>query len=537
MTEISLSHSQSPLLSIRDLHIHFRHGEVTRPVVSGVSLDINAGETLALVGESGSGKSVTALSILRLLSSPPAHYPSGDILFNGQSLLHADEALLRSIRGNEIAMIFQEPMVSLNPLHCIEKQLAEVLSLHRGMRRAQARAEIIRCLDRVGIRQPEKRLNDYPHQLSGGERQRIMIAMAILTRPKLLIADEPTTALDVSVQAQILELLAELKQELNMGMLFITHNLNIVKRLADRVAVMRYGEIVETGECQALFSAPQHPYTQQLLDAIPSGDPVALPQPAQILLEVKDLSVRFPIRQGILRRTVGYSHIVDRLNFTLQRGESLGLVGESGSGKSTTGLALLRLIPALGEIWFEGTALHLLNLKQLQPYRSQIQVVFQDPYSALNPRLNVLQIIAEGLQVHQKLNEQQREERVISAMNEVGLDPETRYCYPTEFSGGQRQRIAIARALILEPRLLILDEPTSSLDRSVQAQILTLLKTLQQRHQLSYLFISHDLQVVRSLCHQVMVMRNGKVIEHGNCAEVFANPTQDYTRQLLAFAD
>ncbi|WP_064645442.1 ATP-binding cassette domain-containing protein, partial [Obesumbacterium proteus] len=367
--------------------------------------------------------------------------------------------------------------------------------------------------------------------------QRIMIAMAILTRPKLLIADEPTTALDVSVQAQILELLAELKQELNMGMLFITHNLNIVKRLADRVAVMHDGNIVETGECQSLFAAPQHPYTKQLLDAIPSGDPVALPQPTQTLLEVKDLSVKFPIRKGILRRTVGYNAIVNQLNFTLRHGESLGLVGESGSGKSTTGLALLRLLPSQGEIWFEGTPLHQLNLKQLQPYRSQIQVVFQDPYSALNPRLNVQQIIAEGLQVHQKLSAQEREQRVISAMTEVGLDPETRHRYPTEFSGGQRQRIAIARALILEPRLLILDEPTSSLDRSVQAQILALLKKLQQRYQLTYLFISHDLQVVRSLCHQVMVMRNGKVIEHGDCAEVFARPAQDYTRQLLAFAD
>lgn len=529
--------SQHPLLSIRDLNICFRSGEVTRPVVNGVSLEINAGETLALVGESGSGKSVTALSILRLLSSPPTEYPQGDILFNGQSLLHATEPYLRSIRGNEIAMIFQEPMVSLNPLHSIEKQLAEVLSLHRGMRQVQARAEILRCLERVGIRSPEKRLGDYPHQLSGGERQRIMIAMAILTRPKLLIADEPTTALDVSVQAQILELLAELKQELNMGMLFITHNLNIVKRLADRVAVMRDGNIVETGECQSLFAAPQHPYTKQLLDAIPSGDPVALPQPTQTLLEVKDLSVKFPIRQGILRRTVGYNVVVNQLNFTLRCGESLGLVGESGSGKSTTGLALLRLLPSQGEIWFEGTPLHQLNLKQLQPYRSQIQVVFQDPYSALNPRLNVQQIIAEGLQVHQKLSAQEREQRVISAMNEVGLDPETRHRYPTEFSGGQRQRIAIARALILESRLLILDEPTSSLDRSVQAQILALLKKLQQRYQLTYLFISHDLQVVRSLCHQVMVMRNGKVIEHGDCAEVFAHPAQDYTRQLLAFAD
>ncbi|MBW7984659.1 microcin C ABC transporter ATP-binding protein YejF [Enterobacillus tribolii] len=527
----------TPLLSIRDLSIAFRRGEEVRQVVDGLSLSVAEGETLALVGESGSGKSVTALSVLRLLPSPPVVYPQGEILFAGKSLLDAPESALRKVRGNDIAMIFQEPMVSLNPLHTIEKQLAEVLSLHRGMRSEQARGEIISCLDRVGIRNAKNRLRDYPHQLSGGERQRVMIAMALLTHPRLLIADEPTTALDVSVQAQILTLLKELRQELNMAMLFITHNLNIVRRLADNVAVMRQGKRVEYAPCATLFSTPQHEYTQALLNAEPHGQPAPLPQPEQDLLKVRELNVSFAVKKGLLRRTTGYNTIVNNVSFTLRRGESLGLVGESGSGKSTTGLALLRLLPSQGEIWFDGQPLHQFNNKQLLPFRSRIQVVFQDPFSALNPRLNVEQIIAEGLLVHQKLTPQAREERVIAAMQEVGLDPENRSRYPSEFSGGQRQRIAIARALILQPQLLILDEPTSSLDRSVQAQILTLLKTLQQRHQLAYLFISHDLQVVRSLCHQVIVLKGGNVIEQGECERIFSAPAQDYTRQLLSFAD
>ncbi|EOI3547242.1 microcin C ABC transporter ATP-binding protein YejF [Cronobacter dublinensis] len=521
-----------PLLSIDNLSIAFRQQGVARQVVDSLSLTIEAGETLALVGESGSGKSVTALSILRLLPSPPVVYPQGDIRFQGRSLLNAHERELRAVRGNQIAMIFQEPMVSLNPLHSVEKQLYEVLSLHRGMRREPARAEILTCLERVGIRNAAQRLNDFPHQLSGGERQRVMIAMALLTRPALLIADEPTTALDVTVQAQILQLLAELKRELNMGLLFITHNLNIVKRLADNVAVMQNGRCVEQNRVGPIFTAPAHDYTRRLIAAEPDGEPV--PTPAAPLLEVRGLSVAFEKRRGLFRRITGYHHALKNLSFTLHAGESLGLVGESGSGKSTSGLALLRLIASKGEIVFDGHPLHQLNRRALLPLRRRIQVVFQDPNSSLNPRLDVLSIIAEGLRVHQPtLTPAEREAQVIEAMREVGLDPETRHRYPSEFSGGQRQRIAIARALILKPELLILDEPTSSLDRTVQAQILTLLKKLQQTHKLAYLFISHDLQVVRSLCHQVVVLRQGEVIEQGDCREIFAAPREAYTRELL----
>ncbi|MBN3080228.1 microcin C ABC transporter ATP-binding protein YejF [Pectobacterium polaris] len=528
--------SSSPLLQIDNLSIAFRKGGQEQRVVDQLSLAVNAGETLALVGESGSGKSVTALSVLRLLPSPPVVYPQGDIRFAGQSLLHADEKTLRQIRGNRIAMIFQEPMVSLNPLQSIEKQLIEVLSLHRGMRTEAARSEVITCLDRVGIRQAKSRLNDFPHQLSGGERQRVMIAMALLTQPDLLIADEPTTALDVTVQAQILKLLNELKQELGMSLLFITHNLNIVRQLADNVSVMKAGQAVEHNRCQQLFSAPQHPYTRQLLDAEPSGEPLPVTDDGEPLLRVEKLHVSFPIKRGLLRRTVDEKQVVNNINFTLRRGESLGLVGESGSGKSTTGLALLRLIQSRGDIWFDGQPLQGLTRKQMLPFRHRIQVVFQDPNSALNPRLNVEQIIAEGLTVHHKLSKEELDQRVVEAMQEVGLDPTTRYRYPAEFSGGQRQRIAIARALILQPELLILDEPTSSLDRTVQAQILALLKSLQEKHKIAYLFISHDLQVIRSLCHQVIVLRQGEVVEQGECKQVFAHPAEHYTRELLQFS-
>ncbi|RJT20596.1 microcin C ABC transporter ATP-binding protein YejF [Buttiauxella izardii] len=527
----------TPLLSIKNLSVAFRSGDTVRQVVDDLSLEVNAGETLALVGESGSGKSVTALSVLRLLPAPPVVYPNGEIFFKGQELLHAPEKLLRTVRGNKIAMIFQEPMVSLNPLHNIEKQLYEVLSLHRGMRREAARAEMLTCLDRVGIRNAASRLTDFPHQLSGGERQRVMIAMALLTRPELLIADEPTTALDVTVQAQILQLLKELKQELNMGLLFITHNLGIVKKLADNVAVMRHGKCVEQNSAAQLLSAPQHSYTQQLLAAEPAGTPRPVDESVSPLLTVRDLQVAFPIRRGLLKKTIGYNYGIKDLSFALRAGESIGLVGESGSGKSTTGLALLRLIHSSGEIWFDGKPLHELNRKKLLPLRSRIQVVFQDPNSSLNPRLDVLQIIEEGLRVHQPaLSAAQREQKVIVAMQEVGLDPETMHRYPAEFSGGQRQRIAIARALILQPELIILDEPTSSLDRSVQAQILALLKSLQEKHQLAYIFISHDLRVVKSLCHQVVVLRQGEVVEQGPCQQIFAAPQAEYTRQLLALA-
>ncbi|MBU9836993.1 microcin C ABC transporter ATP-binding protein YejF [Rahnella aquatilis] len=533
MTDAALS---APLLQIKNLSVAFRQGKQQREVVSSVSLDIRAGETLALVGESGSGKSVTALSVLRLLPSA-AVYPQGDILFAGQSLLQASTGTLRQIRGNQIAMIFQEPMVSLNPLHTIEKQLTEVLTLHRNLRGDAARTEILRCLDRVGIRQAASRLRDFPHQLSGGERQRVMIAMAVLTRPKLLIADEPTTALDVSVQAQILSLLDELKQEMGMAMLFITHNLRIVRRLADTVAVMQNGRVVEQQPRTALFSQPQHSYTRQLLQAEPQGRPQPLKGNPPVLLDVKNLDVGFPVKRGLLRRTVGIKHAVNQISFQLRRGESLGVVGESGSGKSTTGLALLRLLKSQGEIWFDGQPLHAFSRKKMLPFRSRIQVVFQDPFSALNPRFTVGQIIAEGLRVHRAVSEQERDTEVIRAMQEVGLDPQSRYRYPTEFSGGQRQRIAIARALILQPEMLILDEPTSSLDKSVQAQILTILSQLQQRYGLSYLFISHDLHVVRALCHQLMVLRNGEVIEQGECEQIFTAPQEAYTRTLLAASE
>ncbi|MBB1201611.1 microcin C ABC transporter ATP-binding protein YejF [Enterobacteriaceae bacterium 89] len=525
------------LLTIDDLSVAFTSRGESRTVVSDLSLKIEAGETLALVGESGSGKSVTALSVLRLLPVPPVTYPTGDIRFHGESLLHADERVLRGIRGNRIAMIFQEPMVSLNPLHSLEKQLYEVLSLHRGMRKEAARGEILNCLERVGLRNALRRLNDFPHQLSGGERQRVMIAMALLTRPELLIADEPTTALDVSVQAQILQLLRELKNELNMGLLFITHNLSIVRKLADSVAVMQNGRCVEQNTARALFAEPQHPYTIKLLDSEPSGDPVTLPARSKPLLQVANLRVAFPVRKGILRRVVDENTVVKDIDFTLQSGETLGLVGESGSGKSTTGLALLQLIRSEGEIIFDGERIQGRSRKQMLPLRHRIQVVFQDPNSSLNPRLNVLQIVEEGLRVHKpELSTAQREEEVIRVMQEVGLDPETRWRYPAEFSGGQRQRIAIARALILKPQLIVLDEPTSSLDRTVQAQILALLKSLQQKHQLAYIFISHDLHVVRSLCHQVIVLRQGEVIEQGECQSVFDNPAHEYTRQLVALS-
>lgn len=533
MTDAALS---APLLQIKNLSVAFRQGKQQREVVSNVSLDIRAGETLALVGESGSGKSVTALSVLRLLPSSVV-YPQGDILFAGQSLLNADASTLRQIRGNQISMIFQEPMVSLNPLHTIEKHLTEVLTLHRNLHGDAARTEILRCLDRVGIRQAASRLRDFPHQLSGGERQRVMIAMAVLTRPKLLIADEPTTALDVSVQAQILSLLDELKQEMGMAMLFITHNLRIVRRLADTVAVMQHGRVVEQQSRTALFGQPQHPYTRQLLQAEPQGRPQPLTGKPPVLLDVKNLDVGFPVKRGLLRRTVGIKHAVNQVSFQLRRGESLGVVGESGSGKSTTGLALLRLLKSQGEIWFDGQPLHAFSRKKMLPFRSRIQVVFQDPFSALNPRFTVGQIIAEGLLVHRNVSEQARDKAVIRAMQEVGLDPQSRHRYPTEFSGGQRQRIAIARALILQPEMLILDEPTSSLDKSVQAQILTILSELQQRHGLTYLFISHDLHVVRALCHQLMVLRNGEVVEQGECEQIFTAPQQAYTRELLAASE
>lgn len=526
----------SPLLSIVDLSIAFKTGQdLHSQIVENISFDIGEQETVALVGESGSGKSVTALSILKLLPKEQVIYPSGDIIFENKSLLHAPEKELRKIRGNEISMIFQEPMVSLNPLHTVEKQLYEVLSLHRGMRRNVARGEILQYLDRVGIKEPKTKLSAYPHQLSGGERQRIMIAMAILTHPKLLIADEPTTALDVSVQAQIIDLLKELKKELNMSMLFISHNLGIVKKLADKVAVMQNGQIVEFNNKQRIFLRPQQEYTQTLLNSQPSGEPVPLPDTPGILLSVNHLNVEVIAQKRLFSSKK--KKIVDNIGFTVHQGETVGIVGESGSGKSTTALAILRLIQSQGDILFDSHPIQNLSVKKLLPFRSRIQVVFQDPYSSLNPRLNVEQIISEGLITHKKLSKTEREQAVIDIMREVGLDPEMRFRYPNEFSGGQRQRIAIARALILQPELLILDEPTSSLDHTIQKQIINLLKSLQEKHHLSYLFISHDLALVYSFCHQIVVMKEGKIIEQGSREQIFYTPETDYTKDLLSFLD
>ena len=526
----------STLLSVEDLSIAFKRDTQSQSrVVSNVSFNIDEQETLALVGESGSGKSVTALSILRLLRKEQVSYPTGDILFAGQSLLHAPDKELRKIRGNQISMIFQEPMVSLNPLHTVEKQLYEVLSLHRGMRPNAARSEILQYLDRVGIKEPKNKLSAFPHQLSGGERQRVMIAMAILTHPKLLIADEPTTALDVSVQAQIIQLLKELKNELNMSLLFISHNLGIVKKLADKVAVMQQGKIVEYNSKQRIFLRPEHEYTQTLLNSEPSGDPVVLPQTPGILLSVNHLNV------DIITKKRLFSHeqkrIVDNVGLTIHQGETVGIVGESGSGKSTTALAILRLIKSEGEILFDSHPIQNLTGKKLLPFRSRMQVVFQDPFSSLNPRFNVEQIISEGLVTHKKLRKNEREKAVIEIMQEVGLDPDLRFRYPTEFSGGQRQRIAIARALILQPELLILDEPTSSLDHTIQKQIIELLKSLQEKYQLSYLFISHDLALIYSICHQVIVMKDAQIVEQGSREKIFYSCEHEYTKALLSFLD
>ncbi|QYO75957.1 ABC transporter ATP-binding protein [Devosia salina] len=521
----------APLLSVRDLTISFGAFEAARDV----SFDIAPGETLALVGESGSGKSMTALSTLRLL--PPSAHLDGEILFEGDNLAGADDATLRAIRGNRVGMIFQEPMSSLNPVHTIGRQIAEVLVLHQGLRRNAARARTLELLDAVGIPDPASRLEDYPHQLSGGQRQRVMIAMAIANDPKLLIADEPTTALDVTVQAQILDLLKSLQRQHGMAMLFITHDLSIVRRIADRVCVMTQGEIVESGPVETIFAAPRHAYTKHLLAAAPRGEPL-LPAPdAPTIVETRDLKVWFPIRRGLLRRTVGYIRAVDGVDLAVRKGETLGVVGESGSGKSSLGYAVLRLIPSRGRIVVLGNEVQSRSWRALRPLRKHMQIVFQDPFGSLSPRMSVGEIVEEGLRVHMpRLTPPERTEKVAAALREVGLDVETAGRYPHEFSGGQRQRIAIARALVLEPDFLVLDEPTSALDVSIQAQVIDLLRAIQQRRQLSYLFISHDLRVVRALAHRLIVMRNGQVVEHGLAADIFAAPREDYTRQLLSAA-
>ena len=523
------------LIEVRDLAVEFVSGEQRQRVVEGVSFDIRKGETLALVGESGSGKSVTAHSILRLLPYPIASHPAGSISYAGQDLLHMSEAKLRGIRGNRIAMVFQEPMTSLNPLHSIEKQINEVLRLHKGLSGKAATARTLELLDLVGIPEPRKRLKAYPHELSGGQRQRVMIAMALANEPQLLIADEPTTALDVTVQLKILELLKDLQARLGMALLLISHDLNLVRRIAHRVCVMQRGKIVEQASCEELFRAPQHPYTQELLGAEPRGEPAANP-PGATMLSVEDLRVWFPIKKGLLRRTVDYVKAVDGINFSLPQGQTLGIVGESGSGKSTLGLAILRLIGSQGAINFRGEALQGLSQHAIRPFRRQMQVVFQDPYGSLSPRMSVSQIVGEGLQIHGMGTEAEQEQAIIDALLEVGLDPATRHRYPHEFSGGQRQRIAIARALVLKPQLILLDEPTSALDRTVQRQVVERLRSLQSKYNLTYLFISHDLAVVRALSHQLMVVKQGQVIEQGPAEQIFAAPQQTYTRQLLEAA-
>ena len=526
-----------PLLSVEDLRVAFTVSGKTTTAVDGVSFHIDKGETVALVGESGSGKSVSALSILKLLPYPSASHPSGKVLFKGEDLLDADERDLRRVRGDDITMIFQEPMTSLNPLHTIERQIGEILSLHKGMTAAETRARTLELLHQVGIREPEKRLGAYPHQMSGGQRQRVMIAMSLANEPELLIADEPTTALDVTVQAQILELMNKLKEERGLSMLFITHDLGIVRKFADRVCVMTGGKIVETGPTAEIFDNPQHDYTRHLLAAEPKGDPPPSDESAPIIIEGEDVKVWFPIKAGFLRRTVDHVKAVDGINLTLRAGQTLGVVGESGSGKTTLGLALTRMISSEGRIGFVGRDIGAFSFKEMKPLRSEMQIVFQDPYGSLSPRMSVAEIIAEGMRIHMpQLGAAEIDDTVAGVLQEVGLDPATRHRYPHEFSGGQRQRMAIARAMVLEPKFVMLDEPTSALDMSVQAQVVELLLRLQEERNLAYLFISHDLKVVRALANDVIVMRLGKVVEQGPSAKIFDHPETDYTKALMAAA-
>ena len=522
------------LLDIQDLAVDFRTEGGAVHAVKGLSMSIERGETVALVGESGSGKSVTALSVLQLLPYPTASHPGGSIRLDGQELLGATASTMRSVRGNRVAMVFQEPMTSLNPLHSIEKQLGETLRLHKGMGKTAARQRTLELLHLVGLGEAEKRLTAFPHELSGGQRQRVMIAMALANEPALLIADEPTTALDVTIQAQILQLLKSLQRRFNMAMLFITHDLTIVRKVADRVCVMQHGDIVESGATGRIFEAPAHPYTQQLIQAQPSGTaPSAAIAPS--LIRTEDLRVWYPIRAGLLRRTVDHIKAVDGLTLTVHAGQTVGVVGESGSGKTTLGLALLRLIASRGAIYFRDTLIQGLKSRALRPLRREMQIIFQDPFGSLSPRLSIAQIIEEGLKVHGTVSTAEaRDEIIIAALQEVGLDPESRHRYPHEFSGGQRQRVAIARALVLKPAFIVLDEPTSSLDVSVQAQILVLLRQLQRDHNLAYLFISHDLKVVRAMANYLVVMYRGKVVEEGPTEAIFEHPQDAYTQRLLA---
>ena len=522
------------VLDVNDLRVSFRQDGRLVEAVRGVSFHVGRGETVAIVGESGSGKSVTALSTVRLLGDNAE--VDGSVTYGGREMIDSDDATLRNVRGNDISFIFQEPMTSLNPLHTLEKQLRESIELHQGLRGDAVRARIIDLLEQVGIREPESRLTSYPHQLSGGQRQRVMIAMALANDPELLIADEPTTALDVTIQAQILALLADLKARQGLSMLFITHDLTIVRQIADRVCVMKDGEIVEQGPTEDIFSAPRHEYTRMLLTAESAGAPAPVPQDAETVAYTDDLRIWFPIYRGLLKRTVGHIKAVNAASLSVRQGETVGVVGESGSGKTSLALAIMRLIGSDGAIWFRGKRLDGLSQRHLRPYRKNMQIVFQDPYGSLSPRMTVEQIIAEGLGVHGVDPGQDQREMVAEVMVEVGLDPVVMDRYPHEFSGGQRQRIAIARALILRPRLMILDEPTSALDMTVQVQIVELLRRLQVKFGLAYIFISHDLKVVRALSHKVMVMKNGDVVEEGEAAQIFDSPRSEYTRALMKAA-
>jgi microcin C transport system ATP-binding protein len=525
------------LLAVDNLGVEFRSPGGAVKAVKGASFTLEAGETLALVGESGSGKSVCALSILQLLPYPMAHHPHGSITFKGEELLGASEAKLRAVRGNRIAMVFQEPMTSLNPLHTIERQVAETLILHKGMSKTSARLRVLELLRLVGIPTPEKRLNAYPHELSGGQRQRVMIAMALANEPDILIADEPTTALDVTIQAQILDLLLDLQKKFGMALLLITHDFNVVRKMATKVCVMRKGEIVEATTKDVLFASPQHEYTKALLAAEPKGKPAPPPEDAPIVVEATDIKVHFPIKAGLLRRTVDVVRAVDGISLTVRAGHTVGVVGESGSGKTTLGLALLRLLSSTGPVVFLGRHIENLAPRELRPLRRELQIVFQDPYGSLSPRLSVGEIVEEGLKIHRVgLSAAEREAKIVQVLADVGLDPATRHRYPHEFSGGQRQRISIARAMVLEPKFVVLDEPTSALDMSVQAQIVDLLRDLQAKHTLSYLFISHDLKVVRAMSNEVIVMKDGKVVERGPTQQIFDMPREPYTRALIAAA-
>ncbi|MGI3183754.1 ABC transporter ATP-binding protein [Nioella aestuarii] len=522
------------LLQVKNLSVSFTQDGATTDAVKNVSFEVGRGETVALVGESGSGKSVTALSTVSLL--PESADVSGSVRYEGTEMIGAPEGDLRRVRGNDISFIFQEPMTSLNPLHTIEKQLGESLALHQNLTGAAAEARILELLRKVGIRDPETRLRAYPHQLSGGQRQRVMIAMALANGPDLLVADEPTTALDVTIQAQILELLSDLKASERMSLLFITHDLGIVRRIADKVCVMKGGEIVEAGPTEAIFANPQHPYTQTLLAAEPTGKPDPVPEHATEIVRTENLRVWFPIQRGLLRRTVGHVKAVNDASISVRQGETLGVVGESGSGKTTLALAILRLLSSEGRISFIGNDIQGWNSSRIRPLRKDMQVVFQDPYGSLSPRMTIEQIVAEGLSVHEVAGNHNSYELVADILTEVGLDPAMMHRYPHEFSGGQRQRIAIARAMILNPKLVVLDEPTSALDMTVQVQIVDLLRRLQKRHNLAYLFISHDLKVVRALSHKVIVMKQGDIVEAGSNEDIFRNPRTGYTRELMAAA-